>query len=356
MKIAVYAIALNEVGFVARFMEACAEADCVIVADTGSTDGTPGLLEQYGAIVHAIRIMPWRFDDARNAALALVPDDVDICVSLDLDEVPAPGWRAILERGWAPGTTQARYTLNYSHQPDGSPGITFLNNRIHARRGFRWRHACHERLYADRVVDQVVTLADLRVDHRPDKAKSRSSYLELLQTAVAEEPHSPRMAHCLAREYYFAGRYEEAIAEYERYLGFTESPLIGERASSLMKMAACAAALGRDPIPIYFRAIAEAPSAREPWLGLAEHYYRAAAWPECHAAALKGLAITEAEPDYPADPYFWGSLGDDLAAISSWYLGLREEAHRHARRAVQISPWDERLHANVRFIEAEMAH
>ena len=355
MKIAVYAIALNEADFAVRFMEACADADCVVVADTGSTDGTPDLLRQHGAIVHDVRITPWRFDDARNAALALVPDDVDVCVAMDLDEMLAPGWREVLERGWAPGTTRARYTLVYSHQPDGSPGITFLNERIHARRGFRWRHACHEALYSDRTADQFVTLADLRVDHWPDMAKSRSSYLELLKVAAAEEPHSPRMAHYLAREYSFAGLHEEAISEYERYLGFTQNPFIPERVASFVKMATCAIALGRDPVPFYFRALAEAHHAREPWLGLAEHYYREAAWPECYAAALRGLAVVAPSSGYPTDPHYWGALGDDLAALAAWNLGLRDAALRHAQRAAQLAPWDERLHANVRFMESELA-
>jgi glycosyltransferase involved in cell wall biosynthesis len=355
MKIAIYAIALNESDFAVRFIEACAEADCVIVADTGSTDGTTDLLRQHGAIVHDVRIRPWRFDDARNAALALVPDNIDICIALDLDEVLAPGWRDRLERAWTADTTRASFSLIYSHQPDGSPGITFLNNRIHARRGYRWRHACHEALYPDRIIEQVIALPDMQVDHWPDMAKSRSSYLELLKAAVAEEPYSPRMAHYLAREYYFVGQHQDAIAEYERYLSFTDKPFIAERVGAFMTMAACARALGRDPTPYFFRALAEAPDAREPWLGLAEHYYRQAAWPACHGAALRGLSITASQTGYPTDPYYWGSLGDDLAAIASWNLGLRAAALGHAEKAAKLAPWDERLHANLRFMKAELA-
>ncbi len=38
-------------------------------------------------------ITPWRFDVARNKSLNLLPDDVDICVCTDLDEVFNKGWR-----------------------------------------------------------------------------------------------------------------------------------------------------------------------------------------------------------------------------------------------------------------------
>lgn len=44
MKVAVYAISLNEQVFVARFMSTAREADLVVVADTGSSDGTVAAL------------------------------------------------------------------------------------------------------------------------------------------------------------------------------------------------------------------------------------------------------------------------------------------------------------------------
>ena len=355
MKIAIYAIALDEADFVVRFIEACAEADLVVVADTGSTDGTPDILRRHGATVHDIRIMPWRFDDARNAALALVPPDIDVCLSLDMDEIPAPGWRQAIEKSWTPGTTRGRYRFIASHHADGSPGVEFLNNRLHQRHGYRWRHVCHEGLYPDRTIEHCVVIEGLRVDHWPDSSKSRSSYIGLLQTAAEEEPNEPRMAHYLAREYYYNGRYEEAIAEYERYLRFAEKPYMLERVASLVKMANCATALQRDPTPFFFRALAESSDSREAWLGLAEHYYREAAWTACQAAALRGLAATVSNTGHPSDPYYSESLGHDLLAIALWNIGSRDTALTHARKAAELAPWDERLHANVRFMVREIA-
>ena len=73
MKIAVYAISKNEEKFVKRFCESAKDADLILIADTGSTDNTAYLAEKHGANVESICITPWRFGDARNAALALVP-------------------------------------------------------------------------------------------------------------------------------------------------------------------------------------------------------------------------------------------------------------------------------------------
>ena len=79
MKVAVYTIALNEAANAQRWADSAADADYRIVADTGSSDDTVERLTRAGVTVHQIAIRPWRFDDARNAAMALIPDDVDVC-------------------------------------------------------------------------------------------------------------------------------------------------------------------------------------------------------------------------------------------------------------------------------------
>src|SRR5947199_217080 len=76
----------------------------------------------------------------------------------------------------------------------------FLNNRIHARHGFRWVSPCHEYLAADRIEERAVTLKGMAIEQHPDPDKSRGQYLPLLELAAREQPHSPRSAHYLGRE------------------------------------------------------------------------------------------------------------------------------------------------------------
>ena len=100
LKICVYAICKNEEQFVERWVNSMKEADDIYVLDTGSTDNTVTKLKELGVHVTQKAITPWRFDVARNESLKLVPDDVDICVCTDLDEILEPGWRIQLENLW----------------------------------------------------------------------------------------------------------------------------------------------------------------------------------------------------------------------------------------------------------------
>ena len=113
LKIAVSAISKNEEQFVHRFCDSARDADLICIADTGSTDATVARAIECGAVVHDICISPWRFDLARNAAIALLPRDIDIVISLDLDEVLEPGWREEIERVWQGNTTRLRYKFDW---------------------------------------------------------------------------------------------------------------------------------------------------------------------------------------------------------------------------------------------------
>ena len=219
MKVCVYAICKNESQFVERWMASMGEADAVVVLDTGSTDDTVERLRAAGARVTVERFDPWRFDTARNRSLDLVPEDADICVCTDLDEVLHPGWRALLEAAWVPGTTRATYRYTWNFLPDGREGHVFWYSKVHARHGYRWTHPVHEVLTPDPgLVEHVVTVQGMQLDHHADESKSRAQYLPLLELSVQEDPEDDRNMHYLGREYMFRGQWEKAIATLKRHL------------------------------------------------------------------------------------------------------------------------------------------
>ena len=293
MNIWIYAIAKNERQFCDRFMASCAGADGVLVLDTGSDDGTAERLRELGAAVSTAVITPWRFDTARNVALELVPEDADICLALDLDEVLAPGWREAIEAAWSEGVTRGRYLYVWSHDLSGGDGVTFYADKIHARHGYHWRYPVHEVLSAETPETQAV-IPGLRVDHWPDNTKSRSSYLPLLELAVREDPANDRNTHYLGREYMFHRRYGEAIETLLRHLSLPTATWKAERAASMRYIAHCCDALGdwRSAAHWLERAADEAPTQREGPFDLAMLYYRRGDWALCRYWAMRTLAVT----------------------------------------------------------------
>ena len=350
-QIVVYAICRDEAQFARRWMQSMSEADQVVVLDTGSEDDTPALLRALGAAVTRERIEPWRFDAARNRSLALVPEDADICVCTDLDEIFCPGWRAALEQAWCPGVGQARYPYIWSFRPDGSDGISFWADKIHARHGWRWVSPVHEVLRSDQSV-RTVFVPDMRLEHHPDPAKSRGQYLPLLELAVAEEPDNDRNMHYLGREYLFHGRWAEADATLRRHLQMPSARWPEERCTSMRYLARCARELGRESEEERWllRACGEAPELREPWLDLAQFLFRREDWHGVIWAARRALRITKRTKSYLIEPEAWGELPYDLLAVALYYLGDYRHALAMGEEALKRSPMDTRLRDNVRLI------
>lgn len=346
MKIAVYAISKNEEQFVERFCQSARDADYIVIADTGSTDKTVELAQQAGAQVHQIAIKPWRFDRARDAALALVPGDATICISLDLDEVLEPGWREEIERVWTEQTTRLRYKFDWGQ------GISFYYEKIHHRIGYHWHHPCHEYPVPDVRTQEVWAHTDrLLVTHHPDNSKSRGQYLDLLDLAVTEDPDCPRNAFYYARELSFYGQWQEAIVACNRYLLLPRATWANERCYAYRVMSKCYGELGDFASALKYArlACAEAPGTREPWMCLATLCYRIHAWAECYSACLNALAITDKALVYTMDPQVWTEQPHDLCAISAWNLGLRDVALAQGLLALDYAPDNQRLIKNVEY-------
>lgn len=348
LKICVYAISKNEAHFVKRFCESAKEADLILIADTGSTDGLPEVAREHGAVVHDICITPWRFDLARNAALALVPRDFDVCISLDIDEVLQPGWREEIERVWIKGhTTRLRYMF------DWGCGIQFFYEKIHAKHGYMWHHPCHEYPIHDGRITEVWAQTDMLLAvHMPDPTKSRGQYLDLLELSVKEDPDCPRNAFYYARELSFHRDWWKAIEECQRYLKLPRATWPNERCYAYRVMGRSWNELGYlDRAEQAFQmAASEAPNTREPWCELSLLMHRQHRWEECFAYAMRALRITNREQVYTVDPAVWGAQPHDMVALSAWNLGLKDLALTHAKLAVDLEPNDIRLQNNVKFM------
>lgn len=346
MKIAVYTIAKNEEQFVEKWAESCKEADYRFILDTGSTDDTLLKAAACGVDVFQAHISPWRFDDARNVSLALLPDDIDICIALDMDEVLVPGWREHLEN-IKPETTRPRYQYTWSWNGD-KPGLQYGGDKIHRRHGYRWKHPVHEVLVTDRL-EEVQEWIGLEIHHHPDNSKPRSQYFPLLELSTQEDPWDDRNAFYLGREYFFYGFYDKAAAELKRHLSLPRAVWAPERAASMRYIAKCEPENARE---WYEKAIAESPGRREPLVELAQYFYSRRDWQNCYWRALDAIAIEEKPLDYLCEEFAWNELPYDLAAIAAHNLGFKEESIKYGEKAVELNPADSRLASNLGFYKS----
>lgn len=354
-KVWVYAICKNESQFVDRWMDSMSEADRVVVLDTGSEDDTVQRLRERGAVVAVEEIVPWRFDTARNRSLELVDEDADICVCTDLDEVFHPGWREKLERVWTPGVGRVSYRYTWSFNPDGSEGVTFWYEKIHARHGYQWVHPVHEVLEwtGEGREGPKVTAEGIQLDHHPDPKKSRAQYLPLLELSVREAPNDDRNVHYLGREYLYRRRWDDCIRTLKGHLALPTATWRDERAASMRYIAKAywnkgEKAQARD---WYLRAITEAPYLREPYMDLAFMLYLQGEWEGVLYFTACALAITQRPRSYICEASAWGSLPHDLRSMAFYRMGAYDQAVEEVRKALAIEPGNERLRKNLEFME-----
>lgn len=348
MKIAVYSIAKNEEKHVERYYESCKNADLVLIADTGSTDGTIEKAKSLGIEVHNILVTPWRFDTARNMALNLVPDDVDVCVSLDLDEVLVEGWREKVEQLWTADTTRMSYIW------DDGPS-TMVINRIHARKGYVWKYPCHEVLRASAGVEteKMAQYSEVLVKHLPDRSKERVQYFELSELGAKEAPEDLWASLIYMRALANKHDWPALFAETQRALLLDPKASAPDEAGirsyvfRLAGMACVGMEKNDEALELYRKAVEACPARREVWVDVAKMCFNMGKWEDCYEAALQATLRYANQYHFPYDASAWGPVPYDLAAVSCYKLGRYRAAVHMGKLALERSPNDERLKRNV---------
>jgi glycosyltransferase involved in cell wall biosynthesis len=348
LKVAVYTIALNEEQFVKPWFESAKDADYLLIADTGSSDKTVATAKKLGINVQQIFINPWRFDNARNAALALLPPDIDYCIALDMDEILLPGWREHLEEANKNKWTRPRYqyTWSWKDTEETIPDLQYGGDKVHKRFGYRWKHPVHEVIIPDRI-EETQGWLNLEIHHHPDNTKSRGQYMPLLELAIREDPYDDRNTYYYARELFFHGMFEKAKREFIRHLSLPKATWKPERAASMRYIAKCSNEKEKEAWLV--KASEEAPDRREALVDLAEHYYQQQRWQECFDAVEKVLNIKEKPLEYLCEDKAWGSFPYDIGSIAAYSLKKFDTAQAWGMQALAMSPEDERLQRNMVF-------
>jgi tetratricopeptide (TPR) repeat protein len=350
MKIIVYAICKNEEKFIQRWYNSMKEADDIYVLDTGSTDSSLEILKKLNIHVFSKEIKPFRFDIARNESLNMVPNDVNICVCTDLDEVFEKGWRKKLENSWKKETTRARYTYNW-YIVDNKPIISFYAEKIHSRKNYKWVNPVHEILESSEKENSIIC-DDIILNHYQDTKKSRTQYLKLLELSIKENPNNDRNMHYLGREYMYNKRWNKCIDTLIKHLNLKTATWKDERSASMRFIARSYANLKRyDEANMWLdKAIKEAPYLRDAYVEKSLLAYDLNNYKEIIKYCNKALKIKTHNKTYINEAFSWNHTIYDLLSIAYFYTGNYKLSLRNINKAIKINPNDKRLINNKKII------
>jgi len=355
-KICVYAICKNEEKFVDKWLDSMQEADYIVVLDTGSTDGTYKKLKADKRVTTVVKkpIKPWRFDVARNESMKLVPEDADILVCTDLDEVFNPGWAKVIKDVWKDDTTRIFYRYAWSHNEVGEPQDIFRYDKIHTR-DYHWVYPVHEVLYPIKpdFYEHIVDVLDkVYLHHYPDKSKPRSYYFDLLKLSTEENPNDSHVRMLLAREYVVRDEWDKALEEFLEVLKMPDVDQPNKRLVLLYSL--FQTAIIYEHFKNYDEAlwycqefIKEDPTYREPYLLMGEVYNSMKMYTLAEATVKAGLEYGVQKYDWVERSTTWIWWPEDVLSISEFYLGKIDKAIEHVNACLAHAPSDTRLLKNA---------
>ena len=211
-------IVKDEERLLARCLDSFGAAfDELCVVDTGSTDGTMAIAAARGARVQRISACngpDGRISDfslARNAALAMATSPW--LLWMDADDVLLPGGADRLRAHAGAGDCDG-VSVTIRWNSDCWLQMRLMRNQP----GHRFIGRVHEYVPA---AGRVAIDREVVVDHLPDKRNKEGSLERNLRILTAEakaDPRNARTLYYLANALRLAGRHEQAITQYRRYL------------------------------------------------------------------------------------------------------------------------------------------
>ena len=347
-KICIYAICKNELKFVEQWLENMSEADYIVVLDTGSTDGTYEKLQQDPRVTRVEQevITPWRFDVARNRSMDLIPDDADILVCTDFDELFEPGWAQFLRDNWVPGYhTRCHYKYAWKHDSLGNNQFVFTYDKIHTK-DYHWIFPVHEVLWQKEpdFIEMVLDAdSNIFLHHWQDESKSRGNYLDLLHLSCEENPNCSHVWSLLTREYVTNEDYKTAI---QYGLETLRKPDIDECSDGwVLLQTLYLVAFSYLKIKNYDEAlwycqefIRVNSTYREPYFIMAQVFNECGVFTMAEAAALAGFKHTTQKFNWVETSHSWTSEGH--AILGAVYLNLKNytESAKHLKQALEWEP------------------
>lgn len=374
MKICVYAICKNESKFLDRWLDSILdEADYICVLDTGSTDDTYDRLcclmdnsEYSDEYIHKAKVIVeqydfqkslgiMRFDKARNMSLKLVPPDVDICVVLDLDQVPIKGWSNIIKERFKQGYTEVHGDI-IDHDENGKELNRWRSRNVHPNSPYWiWERVIHEGInYFGKEENKIVYDNRFIINHYPDLHKDRSLYKELLYYSCKEYPKDPYYGIYQGMELSRRGSKEEAANAFRRclkecdftnhdsikYQTYINLALVTDSYSEALSSLISAEKLGED-VGIMTRRLYKI---------LADWYEKEGYYDDAIISLETALTVKSYSNDWTDDiQYFNGYIEDRLSLFYYYQKNDPLKSIEYCVKALQLDPNNDRINNNLKY-------
>lgn len=374
-------IARNEAKVLPRAIESLKEfmarGGDVNIVDTGSTDGTAELAESLGVRVkrvgeiyrHVITeeeakaindrfvvgselpvVAPgesyFDFASARNEANAMA--DCDMVCTMDCDEILTRFNIDAIDEYIRQGYTQFEYNFVFSHLPDGTELVKFIQSKFYNRKINQWVGIIHEMVTnidpANPSKIRLLTEDEFKLEHWQNEETNRTGYLRGLAVDCFNNQDKDRNSHYFARELWWNGRPWSAAKEFERHIAMDKWP--AEKAESMLFLSdICGAMSGVEKDrekellekQLYWahRAVDTEPNRREGLMKLAQIYQRRNQPTPANFYATAALELPW-YPFYGANVRFYTNEPHEILYWAKGWLGDIEGAKKHLMKCLEF--------------------
>ena len=339
MTVCLSTIVKNEAPIIRRCLSSVlAHIDCWAISDTGSTDGTQGIVRDVMSGVPGELIeRPWRdFASNRQDAMDLARMmGTDYVLIMDADEWLVPSCDRPFD-----GLTADQY--NVDHRREGCLIELLRPSVVKASIPWKWQGVLHECLTGPwRTKDRLRTAI---IDYKFDGARNADQQTkferdaEVLERALADDPTNARYRFYLAQSYRDAGDVARAEAAYIKRAdmgGWVEEVYV-----SWLRIAALRIAMGKpraDVIDAYLRAHSAQPLRAEALCDLARYCRLSNDFVAASIFAREAGRIPRPDDALFLDHSEYEYRAFDELSVASYLIGNYRDAADMARLALHSS-------------------
>ncbi len=363
---------------ISSLKEFMARGGDVNVLDTGSTDGTADVARSLGCRVKEVgtifrhTITPERakeindrfiveneppvltagesyfdFASARNESNAMA--DCDMVCTMDCDEIITRLDIDKIDQYIRDGFNQFEYNFVFSHMPDGSELVKFIQSKFFNRKISNWVGIIHEMVTnLDNSNPSKIKLLEepeFKLEHWQNEKTNRTGYLRGLAIDCFDHQEKDRNSHYFARELWWTGHPWSAAKEFKRHIEMNKWP--AEKAESMLFLAdICGAMSGmaktpeqkekllKEQIGWCVLAIDTEPSRREGLLKLAQIYQRRQQPIPANFYATAALELPW-YPFYGANIHFYTNEPHEILYWAKGWMGDIKGAQKHLMKCLE---------------------